>query len=349
MKRERNFIRLANHSDYENDGHRALIQRREEFARKMLRTGQPQQIRSASAELNGIYGIYDGNSPLQCQDMHFLITTDTIQGRVTGNIVKDFLNEKGISAEVVVLNKFSTASKSNFREGIQHLLKWCDETIGDYRENGYEVIFNLTGGFKSQQGFMNTIGMFYADKIVYIFESGSELIEIPRLPIDIDKNVFEQHKSLFLQHYAGKAYRSTDFVGIPETLYDALGNEVHPSIWGELSWNKVKADILAKKLVELPFLCYERSFVEDFERTQNAKEKVRLQEKLAWISVLLQRANGDVGALKKDGGLQYENYANGIGHFRISQELRISCVKDEDKKCLRLRHYGAHDYVNNNP
>ncbi len=37
------------------------------------------------------------------------------------------------------------------------------------------------------QGYLNTIGMFYADEILYIFEGkGAELITIPRLPIIAD-------------------------------------------------------------------------------------------------------------------------------------------------------------------
>lgn len=343
----RKLIQLANKTHYENDEHKNLIANRRNKAIQKLKENNPQEIRKASAELNGIYGFYGGKLPDKSQDMHFLITTDTIQGRTTAEIVKEFLIEKGTYAEVVALKKFSTESKTYFSEGIQHLLKWCDETIAEYQEKKYKIIFNLTGGFKSQQGFMNTIGMFYADKIVYIFESANELLEIPKLPILIDKTPFEKYKSIFLQHYAGRPFQKQDFQDIPETLYDTLGDDVHPSIWGELSWNKVKTEILSKELVELPNLIYEKSFEKDFKKTEKANDKVKLQETLAKVSHLLHSHNGDSSALKKDGGLQYENYANGIGHFRVSQSLRVSCLKDGAN--LRLRHFGAHDYVNNDP
>lgn len=343
----RNLIQLANKENYENEEHENLIANRKNIAIQKLKENNPQEIRKASAELNGIYGIYGGKLPDKCQDMHFLITTDTIQGRITAEIVREFLNEKGIAANVVALKKFSTESKTHFSEGIQHLLKWCDETIAEYQEKKYKIIFNLTGGFKSQQGFMNTIGMFYADKIVYIFESANELLEIPKLPILIDKTPFEKYKSIFLQHYAGRPFQKQDFQDIPETLYDTLGDDVHPSIWGELSWNKVKTEILSKQLVELPNLIYEKSFEKDFEATAKANDKVKLQETLAKVSHLLHSGNGDIGVLRKDGGLQYENYANGIGHFRVSQSLRVSCQKEGVN--LRLRHFGEHNYVNDNP
>ncbi len=348
----KNLIQYANATNYQNGLSESLIQECEKRAIEKLHQGA-EQARKASAELNGIYGIYGGKLPDKCQDMHFLITTDTIQGKTTANIVKDFLNQNAISAEVISLKNFSTASKTHFSEGIQYLLKWCDDTINEYREKKYDVIFNLTGGFKSQQGFMNTIGMFYADKIVYIFESSSELIEIPRLPIQIDKRIFEEKASLFLRHYAGEPFSIQDFKGIPETLFDRVDDEVHPSIWGELSWNKIKYEILSKRLVELPNLIYEPSFVEDFKNTSRDGDKTKLQEVLAKVSRLLNTSNGDVGALKRDTGLLYEEFQNKridgepIAHFRVSQSLRISCIKE--KNTLKLRHYGEHDYVNDNP
>lgn len=90
-----------------------------------------------------------------------------------------------------------------------------------------------------------------------------------------------------------------------------------------------------------------------FEETLDNSQKVKLQETLAKVSVILQRTNGDIRELKKDGGLQYEDFNNKkigglpIGHFRISQSLRVSCIF-KDKK-LTLRRYGAHDDVNDNP
>lgn len=200
---------------------------------------------------------------------------------------------------------------------------------------------------------MNTIGMFYADKIVYIFESASELIEIPRLPLKIDQSIFVKNPALFLQHFEGKAFEKKDFSGIPETLYDELNGEIHPSVWGQLSWNNVKSDVLGKSLTELPCLTYTDDFKKDFKETLDNSQKVRLQETLAKISVILQRTNGDTGELKKDGGLQYENFNNKnidgspIGHFRINQSLRVSCISKNEQ--LILRRYGAHDDVNNNP
>ena len=42
--------------------------------------------RRISAELNGIYGIYNGRLPQNSPDQHHLICTDTAQGQKTGEI-----------------------------------------------------------------------------------------------------------------------------------------------------------------------------------------------------------------------------------------------------------------------
>ena len=80
---------------------------------------------------------------------------------------------------------------------------------------------------------------------------------------------------------------------------------------------------------------------------------MELQETLAKVAGLLESRNGDTMPLKGDGGLQYEVYTNKkedgrpIGHFRVSQSRRISCIIEGGSLCLR--HYGEHDAVNNNP
>lgn len=78
----------------------------------------------------------------------------------------------------------------------------------------------------------------------------------------------------------------------------------------------------------------------------------RCERRLARVSVLLDE--GGVARLKQDGGLQYEDYQNRrsadgrpIGHFRLTQGRRVSCIAEGGS--LRLRHFGAHDQVNNNP
>lgn len=73
-----------------------------------------------------------------------------------------------------------------------------------------------------------------------------------------------------------------------------------------------------------------------------------------FTSTLLMHSAGDPNILRGNGGKQYDNFTGGkridgcpIGHFRINDGDRISCIAKGGM--LRLRHFGVHDYVNNNP
>jgi putative CRISPR-associated protein (TIGR02619 family) len=330
-----------------------IIEKLKDRATRKLKQGNVATIRRASAELNGIYGIYHNDLSLGKRDMHYLIATDTAQGRATGEIIKSFLLDRGLSADLYIPSGLSTASTASFSEGIDDLLAWLRENIYHGYKNTHKIYFNLVGGFKSMQGYMNTLGMFYADAIVYIFEGqNSELITIPRLPLSIkvDRATIEPYKLQLALMNVGADLKISEAEGIPEALVYALDDEMTLSTWGKLVWGECKDEILAQELLSFRYLTYEPSFIEDYNKTKDDSKRVKLQETLAKVSQLLITHQGDRSILRKDGGILYETYTgkhSNIDHFRITQNNRVSCIPKEDG--LLLRHYGEHDYVNNNP
>jgi len=331
-----------------------IDQLREKALEKLSQNLDSTSLRRLSAELNGIYGLFNGTK-INNQDFHYLITTDTYQGKICGEILREFFIKKGINVDIYTPRELTTKTKYNFEQGVKNLLKWCDENLTGYKKSGYEIIFNLTGSFKSLQGYMNTIAMFYADKIIYIFESEkAELIEIPRLPIEIDNKIIEEHKDKIILMSAGYNYTNKDdIINLPKTIIDEFEGTFFLSVWGKLLWDKTKGKILVKDLIELPFLEYTDKFRKLFNEATDT-DKVILQETLAKVSKILMENDFDISKLKQDGGLKYENYTNkkdennnSIGHFRISQSDRISCVAKNRK--LYLRKFGRHDFVNDNP
>jgi len=300
------------------------------------------EIRAASAELNGIYGLYQERLEQGSRDMHWLIATDTAQGQETAKIVESFLKTKNLTAQVYTPKGLSTASTRCFSDGIDDLLTWLEQTI-----KGYEKIcFNLVGGFKSLQAYLNTIGMFYANEIIYIFEgSNSEVITIPRLPIKVDESIIEPYKVQFALMAAGAEVKLSQLPGIQETLVYTVDDEVTLSNWGKLIWNQSKNKILSGDLLKFPRLECQQSFTKDYERTKSEVERIKLQETLARVTYLLDKYDGNRSALTGDGGVQLETYKNSnIDHFRVSLSLRVSC-KALDKGNLSLRYYGTHAHV----
>ncbi len=310
------------------------------------------QNRKLSAELNGLYGIYNNQITTAQRDMFFLIGTDTEIGKKAIEIIHKFLKEQGLTVEIFIPSQLSSANKKTFSHGIKDLIRWCEEVIPGYQEQKYEIVFNLTGGFKSLQGYMNIVGMFYADNIAYIFETSEQVLSIPRLPIQVDKENLRKNRLELAMMSQGHVYPSEQVRDIPEGLLETDGTEVMISDWGLLVWNRVRKELLTDELLPFPRIQYEDSFRRDF-RDTSANQKIDLQETLAKISTSLISRNGDTSILKQDGGLQYDNYVNKkvegkpIGHFRISQGIRVSCVSENGT--LRLRHFGSEPAVNANP
>jgi putative CRISPR-associated protein (TIGR02619 family) len=321
------------------------LQQLEDTLLELLSKGDSATLKRASAELNALLAFYEANQT-DGTDTHLLIATDTCVGRLTNRIVEAYLKSKGFNTISYPVPELNTRSKASFDAGIKNLLLFLDQNIPRFAASNYEVVFNLTGGFKSLQGFLNTIGTFYADKIVYIFESG-ELISIPKLPIAIDQALFAERQGDFLRLAADWFLDEQTVDGIPETmLFQVDKNAYGLSNWGLLTWNAIKHKVLAGDPISLPGLIYERTFMNDYRTITMLAQRVKLMEVLAQVASLFD--SGGLAALRKDGGLLYENYhvkvgGEAVGHFRVNSSLRVSCLPDDRQ--LRIRYYGSHDHV----
>ena len=124
------------------DDVKKIINTLKERANKKLEEANIAQIRRASAELNGIYGVYQEDLNRGREDIHFLIATDTMQGKTTAEIVEDFLKEQGIYNTTVQAPKgLSTASTGDFSLGIDDLINWLEKSIQPLKQSHYKIIF----------------------------------------------------------------------------------------------------------------------------------------------------------------------------------------------------------------
>ncbi len=225
---------------------------------KLLVDSEPKDVQRLSAELNGFISFYthekrfDAEEAGNHENIHYLIHTDTFQGSKTAEIIQAWGQAHNINMQLVQIDDLNTSSVEEFRIGANNLIEWCAQSLPGYREQGYRVIFNLVGGFKSLQGYMQTLGMFYADEIIYIFETGGELLRIPKLPVDFDTNA----KQYVLDHF--NTFRRMQFVclpvnecaGIPETLLEIMDDKCTLSVWGRIIWEDTLRDKYGAGVVE---------------------------------------------------------------------------------------------------
>jgi len=329
-----------------------IISELKERAKQELSSNDTEKIRKASAELNGIYGLYNEQIEQGIPDMHLLVTTDTAQGRVAAEVVESFLKSKNLTKiSTHAQSGLSTASSDIFVEGMAKLIPSIQETIKGYKNSRYTICFNLVGGFKALQGYFNTIGMFYADEIIYVFEGSNQLIKIPKLPIKVDVSELEPYKVQLAMMDVGEISTSWEEAQkVPKEWVLVVGQEMILSAWGQLLWDQCKEELLSKeKPLPFPKLEYHQSFLDDY-KAKPDHEKIILQEHLARAACLLKKYKDGISAMKQDGIFRlrrYDGKHKDIDHFDLPKDRRVSCIAKEG--ILYLRHYGEHDFVNNNP
>lgn len=206
------------------------------------------QLARVSAEANGLIRYYDSDLSAQ-RDHHVLVCTDTYLGEQTAIILEKWLLRYGQGVERLRVPDLQTQCLEDFQLGMAELVRWCAEILPSYRNNGYHIVFNLTGGFKSIQGFMQVLGMFYADESVYIFESSPKLLILPRLPVELNaRRVIEQKLPTFRRLAAQLTVSQAECAGIPETLLLIVEGKAALSPWGELIWQESHKAIYAERL-----------------------------------------------------------------------------------------------------
>lgn len=204
-----------------------------------------------SAELNGIIKLCEGqfHNP---QDHHLLLCTDTWLGESTAQCVAAWLNAHGVTTEIKRQTDLQTKDIKAFQLALSEIVEWCDSTLPSYRASGYRIVFNLTGGFKSVQGFLQTLATFYADESIYIFETATELLRIPRLPVEmVAKSTVRNHLTTFRRLSLNLPVVPSPH-SIPETLLLEIEGTVTLSPWGDLVWNQTKKAVYGEALHPSP-------------------------------------------------------------------------------------------------
>ena len=238
--------------DYSPEEHSRLENIAASRRETLLGENDEARICRCSAELNGFLN-YRRTSPAaqnSAGDMAYFVCTDTFQGKLTAEILADWSRKRGMAADVVKVEDLNTASVESFHRGVNNLIEWCRTTLPASRERGSRIVFNLIGGFKTLQGYMQTLGMLYADEIFYIFESGREIITIPRLPLDISsaaQKAIRAHLAV-VRRMNYRDLPAAECAGLPETMLTVMDGQCTLSAWGRVIFDQVKKELYQERL-----------------------------------------------------------------------------------------------------
>lgn len=279
-------------TDYANAGkesdiapaHLPILQARITFCQNELAAQKNiDELAKISAELNGLRGCYGGT--ISGNDHHILLATDTWLGEQSAKAIEAVLRHHGQSTEIKRQTDLRTDDLSAYRMALSELVKWAYDVLPNYRSQGYRIIFNLTGGFKAVQGFMQTLGMLHADECVYVYE-GSSVIRLPRLPIKMDaRSDIEKYLTAFRRMAEmGLEVSSEDVHGVSESFLMTIDNKSTLSEWGQMVWQETKDALYEERLHLSP--SKKLKFGKNFESSLNGLEKKRLREVNAKIDAL---------------------------------------------------------------
>ncbi len=222
---------------------------------KLLAAGSDyDRVAKLSAELNGIIKFYGHRLPAR-SDVHFLLSTDTYLGNETAQLVKEWLEIQSGKFVVQVYRQtdLRTVDIDSFQLALSDLVQKLSEEIPEYSRRKYRIVFNLTGGFKSIQGFLQSIANFYADETIYIFETSDDLLRIPKLPIRLDALPIISENLLTFRRLALELPVSLEDVQtIPETLLLIYDGQITLSPWGAIIWEEAREKLYGEQILPSP-------------------------------------------------------------------------------------------------
>jgi len=160
--------------------------------------------RRISAELNAFFNYLD---TLRGLHEHYitLLSSDTGVGWLCTRVLEEFLKTMDKIPGVYVKNEHYIKNIEairvqllgrDFIKGSLNLITEAKKATRKYRGLVDEVVFNPTGGYKPETGFLLLVaGLIGASRVYYIHETMHEVAEIPVIPVTIAepvKTVFEK-------------------------------------------------------------------------------------------------------------------------------------------------------------
>lgn len=163
----------------------------QKFARYSI--GDDEALRlQLSAEIHSLVRM--GVTP---DDLVVLFSSDTQDGQATAEAVRLYLEQElpGIDCRVESIPGLQVKNAGDFRtKGVlnftQRILRYIENHGPD------QCRLNPTGGFKSLVPYTVLIGMIKGVRASYIFEQSSELIDLPRFPLEFARERLEPFREL---------------------------------------------------------------------------------------------------------------------------------------------------------
>jgi len=132
-------------------------------------------------------------------DWVVLLCSMTVDCLYSGLAVRKYLikNELCSKVDIEVVEGLVEAKETNFgKVGLPSFLNVLYEYVKKGEQNGYKVVLNPTGGYKSLFSAITIIGLIAGREIIYLFEKSDHLVTIPPLPLHVNIPAWTQVESI---------------------------------------------------------------------------------------------------------------------------------------------------------
>ena len=206
----------------------------------------------ASAELHSLLILFENEAPAP-NDQIYLIPTHTYLGKQTSQMITAYLSKFMLEIHTMEIHSLQTRSSEDLRSAFSQLVRQIVALYESYKPMGAKFIFNLTGGFKTVVGFLQTLATLYADETVYIFESESELMRVPRLPFSLQAEGYITNQvELWRRLEMILPVDPEKMKLLPDSFYYRCDDSYMLSEYGEMVWLNLKPAIYSEKLYPPP-------------------------------------------------------------------------------------------------
>lgn len=253
---------------------RTQIQNHIQQSQEKLLALSAQDAKKMSAELNGLL-TWDAKREANPRDEYWILATDTALGQAAAEMVQAWLKLQKRQAHILHIQDLRTNALDEFRSALSDLAKQLKDMLDDFRRTDYTIHFNLTGGFKGLNAFLQALSTIYADETFYLFETGQELLNIPKLPFELDsQRTVRENLVPFRRLAHGLTIDAEQVRNIPDSLLFEIDGQFALSEWGTVIWEEGYESIY--KAGVLPSISELVIFEEGFEASTKDQTPQRL-------------------------------------------------------------------------
>jgi len=182
---------------------------------KRYLAGKKLSERDMGAEINSIFNLVE--KEMIVPDQFYLLASDTADGRLTADVVKDILLEKMNfrAGEIIIIEGLNSEKEKEFaKKGLKNLSSAVAKIISKYNPN--DIVITPIGGFKAQIFITGLIAQVFGIKAYYMFEAFNEVIELLPMPISFDYGLFSRNIEFFTMLAGKELVESSEIRGIVE-------------------------------------------------------------------------------------------------------------------------------------